>query len=60
MPTLLSSFNIYSHPIQVNSVIYLHTIETFIAVRNNSCKKLHDLFLASILIKSTPLFWVHL
>ena len=50
MPTLLSSFNIYFYPIQVNSVIYLHTIETFIAVRNNSCKKLHDLFLASILI----------
>ena len=60
MPTLFSSFNIYFHPIQVSSTICFHTIETFIAVRNNSCKKLHDLFLASILIKSTPLFWIHL
>lgn len=60
MPTLLSSFKIYSHPIQINSIICFYTIETIIAVRNNSCKKLHDLFLAGILIKSTPLFWVHL
>lgn len=60
MPTLLSSFKIYSHPIQINSTICFYTIETIIAVRNNSCKKLHDLFLAGILIKSTPLFWVHL